>query len=453
MNKLHPTDIQQQLVNVNIAAERGDESTIDQMLSSLSDGDIARLLILSPPKMRQVTWKFVDNNRRSSLLSLLNDEVQADLLEDLEASEVAEITADMEADDVADILQQLPDRLSDEVLQSMDTARRQRAQAMLDYSEDTAGGLMNTDIITVRKPLSVEVVQRYLRLLGDTLPVNTDHLIVVDRTQEFIGVLPITKILSSPLTTTVENLMDVQTPSIPATLPAKEVAQLFEVNNLISAPVVNEDNILLGRITIDDVVDVIREDAEHPFLGLVGMSGDEDVFSSVRKAAPKRLFWLGINLLTAFVAVAAIQLFEAALERFVVLAILMPVVASMGGIAGSQTITIVIRGIAQGNVGHGNISWLVGREILMGLINGFFWALVIASIVMVWYSDLTLAIIIAAAMMLGLVIAACVGVLLPIALEKVKIDPALAGGVLLTTVTDVAGFMSFLGLATLFYSP
>jgi magnesium transporter len=319
------------------------------------------------------------------------------------------------------------------------------------YADDTAGGLMNTDTITIRARLTLDVVLRYLRRHAE-LPDMTDNLIVVNRADKFVGILPLKTLLVSDPSATVREMMVTDVDPIPVDLQDTEVARLFERNDWVSAPVVDADGLLLGRITIDDVVDVIREDADHSLMSMAGLGEDEDTFSPVSRTIPRRAIWLGLNLITAFIAAGVINLFQGTIEKVVALAVLMPIVASMGGIAGTQTLTVLVRGIAMGQVGKNNQGWLMNRELLNGLANGVLWAAVVAVAASLWFADWTIGIIIAAALVINLVTAAFVGVVLPLTLTRLKIDPALAGGVVLTTVTDVVGFVSFLGLATVFYA-
>jgi magnesium transporter len=310
---------------------------------------------------------------------------------------------------------------------------------------------MNTDTITVRPDLTMDVVLRYLRR-HEEIPEVTDNLFVVNRNDTFLGTLPIRKVLTSSPNITVREVMITDVKAIPATLPDSEVAHLFERHDWVSAPVVDDANKLLGRITIDDVVDVIIEDADHSLLGLAGLSDEEETFTSIRRSAPRRAIWLGINLLTAILASAVINIFEGTIDKIVALAVLMPIVASMGGVAGSQTLTVVVRGLALGQVSRSNLRWLMSKEFGVGCINSMIWALVMGVIASYWFGDYTIGMIIAAAMAINLLTAALAGALLPVILKTIRIDPALAGSVALTTVTDVVGFLSFLGLATLFYA-
>ena len=421
------------------------------MLKVLAAEETAHLIESSPPPSRQILWALVDEERRSDVLPFLGDELQTQFVLAMENAELVALSAELETDDMVDILQQLPDRLTREVLQAMTTQDRQRVTSALSYPENTAGGLMNTDTITVRARHSIDVVLRYLRR-HDEIPDMTDNLYVVNRSDEFIGILPLAKILVSDPNKTVRDIMLSDVKAIPVDMPDDEVARRFERKDWVSAPVVNEDGKLLGRITIDDIVDVIREDADHSLMSMAGLDEEEDTFSPVIKTTPRRALWLGLNLITAFIAAAVINLFQDSIDKVVALAILMPIVASMGGVAGTQTLTIVVRGLAIGHIKAHNQRWLIIRELAVGVINALLWAAVVAVAAALWFDDIILGGIIAAAMIINLITAALAGAILPLALNKANIDPALAGSVALTTITDVVGFMSFLGLATIFYA-
>lgn len=446
--KTHSKD---NLERLNEALSSGTFIQVRRMLNSLPSAEAAHLIESSTPKTRSVMWQLVDPEKEGDILQYLSEDVQSQFLRQMDTQKVVAITEGLAADDIADILQQLPDQVIREVLDSMDHQNRQRIEQVLSYPEDTAGGLMTTDAITVRPKITLDVVLRYLRR-HEKLPEMTDSLIVVSRRGEFIGLLSISKILVSDPSITVREIMDTDVEAIRANTPDSDVAKLFERLDLVSAPVVDDAGRLLGRITIDDVVDVIREDADHSLMSLAGLDEDEDTFAPIMKAAPRRAVWLGINLLTAFLASSVIDLFEDTIQKVVALAILMPIVASMGGVAGTQTLTVVIRGMALGVIGRENSTWLISREILIGLLNGLVWAVVVAVAASLWFDDSTLGLLIAAALVINLLTAGLVGATLPLLLKRMNIDPALAGGVALTTVTDVVGFFSFLGLATLVYA-
>ncbi|CUB03243.1 Mg2+ transporter (mgtE) [Marinomonas fungiae] len=412
--------------------------------------DVARLLESSPPKERKLLWELIDHDKQGDVLQYVSEEISIQFMKSMDTERLLAISESFDDDDLADILQQLPETLVKEVLASMTAQNRMRMESLMSYPEDSAGGLMNTDTITIRPNITIDIVFRFLRRHTE-LPEMTDSLLVVSRSDRFLGILPLRKLLVADTDTTVRDIMETDCDVIYAEQTATEVAQLFEKMDLVSAPVIDPNSKrLLGRITIDDVVDVIRDEAEHSMLQMAGLDDDEDTFAPVMQTTRRRAVWLGINLITAFIASYVIGLFQDTLDKVVALAILMPIVASMGGIAGSQVLTLVIRGIALNQIGASNARWLLNREIIVGLINGVLWATVIALLTVVWFGDMQIAYVIAGAIIINLIFAALTGTLLPIALKKLGIDPALAGSVILTTVTDVVGFLSFLGLATLF---
>lgn len=441
---------QTHLARVQALLGSGTFQQIGKMVNSLRPVEIARLLESSPPASRKVIWGLVDKDSAGEVLEDLPEDIQSEFIRDLDAEQLLELTEGLETDDVVDILQQLPEQVTQEVLAAMSDQDRVRVETVLAYDEDTAGGLTNPDTITIRPRFTLDVVLRYLRRHVE-IPPSTDALIVVNRKDHYLGLLPLTTLLTADPSTTVREVMVTEINAIPVDMPDNEVAQLFEQNDWVSAPVVDEQGKLLGRITIDDVVDVIRESADHAFMSLAGLDEEEDTFAPVLRTFPRRAIWLGINLLTVIFVASMIKIFQDTLDRVVTLAILMPIVASMGGVAGTQTLTVVIRGMAVGHIGLSNMSWLLSRELRLGLINGCLWAIVMGGVAVLWFDDMLLGYIIAAAMLVNLVVAALAGALLPMALKKLKIDPALAGGVTLTTITDVVGFVAFLGLATYFY--
>jgi magnesium transporter len=430
-----------------------DSGTLHQaarLLSALRPAEIAHLLEALPLAEREIIWGLVEEEVEGEVLVHLADEVLTDLVRKMDKEELLAATEGMDLDDLADLVQDLPRTITREVINSLDKQHRERLEAVLSYPEDTAGGLMNTDTITVRAEVTLDVVMRYLRRIKDKIPEQTDKLIVVNRDGKYLGVLSLTQLLTQEPTDIVAEVMSLDAKAIPATWSDRDVANRFEQHDLISAAVVDEDGKLLGRITVDDVVDVIREEGEHHFMGQAGLSADEDMFAPVLVSARRRALWLGVNLVTAFLASYVIGLFEHTLEKVVALAILMPIVASMGGIAGSQTLTLAIRGLALGQLSRKNARWLMLKELAVGLLNGLIWAAVVGVVAGLWFDSTDIALLIAAAMTINLMFAAFTGATLPLLLDRMGIDPALAGGVLLTTVTDVIGFLAFLGLATLF---
>lgn len=446
-SQLEPQALLQRL---NDALGSGTFSEVRQMLGSMPPVDIAHLIESSPPHMRAILWKLIDGEDEAEVLQHLSEEVRAQQLQDRAPNELANLLHDLDTDDIADLLQELPIAVTQNVLSSMDAQDRQRVEAVLSFSEDTAGGLMNTDTVSIRPNITLDVAIRYLRRHQE-LPATTDSLIVVNRRDHYVGLLPLTKLLVSDPDLTVREAMDTASEAIPADAPASEVASVFERLDLISAPVVDANGKLLGRITIDDVVDVIRQEADHNIMSTVGLDEEEDTFAPVLKSSRNRATWLGINLLTAFLASAVISLFQATLEQVVALAVLMPIVASMGGIAGTQTLTLVIRGIALGRIGIANAKWVLARELGVGLINGALWSLVVGAAASLWFGEQLIGYLIGTAMIINLLVAAVAGAGIPIIMKRLNIDPAIAGGVVLTTITDVTGFVCFLGLATLFY--
>ena len=432
------------------AIDSGSLYLVRQMIKTLPAAGIAHLLESSPPKTRTVLWQLIDKDAEGEVIQYLNEDLQNEFLSELNTEQVVELTEGLETDDLADILQQLPQQIATNVLQAMDQQDRQRVESILSYDEDTAGGLMNTDTITVRRNHTVELVLRYLRR-HESIPEMTDNILVVSRDDQFLGILPLRKVLVSDPDTSVREVMHEDIEAIPVDMEATQVAQLFEQHDWVSAPVVDKDGKLLGRITIDDVVDVIRDSTEHSLMSMAGLDEEDDTFAPVIKTARRRALWLGVNLMTAVLASLVIYLFQETLDQVEYLAVLMPIVANMGGVAGTQTLTLVIRSMALGHISPSNSRWLLTRELGVSVLNGTLWAVVISVIAFFWYGDLQLSYIIAAAMMINLVTAALAGAYLPLFLKKINVDPALAGTVALTTVTDSIGFFAFLGLATAFY--
>ena len=418
-------------------------------LPDMSPGDIAYLISASPPATRHELWSLLDHEQEADVLNELPDDIRNHFLADLQPEAVAEIIAQLDDDDVADILHELPQAETDLILDSLTTDDRERFETALSYPDDVAGGLMSTDTLTIRPYLTMDVVLRYLRR-HTRLPENTDSLIVVSREDKYVGLLPVRTLLVSDPSASVREMMKTEREPLDAMTSADEVARRFERNDWISAPVVDPQGKLIGRITIDDVVDVIREQADHSLAVMAGL-GDGDAFTPVLQTAPQRAVWLAVNLLTAILAASVISLFQATIEKVVALAVLMPIVASMGGIAGTQSLTVLIRAMAMGQINDRTEIWLVRREILVSALNGLIWAFVMALVTTYWFDDSTLGLIIAFAIIVNLLTAGIAGASLPLLLERLKIDPALAGGVILTTVTDVVGFWAFLGLAAYFY--
>jgi magnesium transporter len=436
------------LASLTGAIESGSLFTLQRMLNALHPAEIAHLLESSPLEQRKIAWELIKRDNEGSVLIELNEDVRSQLTEEMDTGDLLEALKDLDVDDMADFLQGLPDSVIQQTLAGMGRQERERVEVVLGYDEDTAGGMMDTEVVTIRSDVNVDVVLRYLRMKGD-LPSHTDRVIIVDSYDTYLGVVSLSKLLTSQPDESIWHIMNRDYSAIPADMENIEVAALFEDRDLVSAPVVSDTGKLLGRITIDDVVDVIRDEAEHSIKSMAGLNEEDDLFAPIIPSVKRRALWLGTNLITAFMAAAVISQFTTTIESAVALAVLMGIVPSMGGIAGSQTLTMVIRGLALGQIGKSNTQELLKKELLLGLINGIIWALVVFAISAIALKDIEIGILIAIAMLLNLIVAPLTGVLLPIFLRKLEIDPALAGGVVLTTVTDIVGYAGVLGLAAL----
>jgi magnesium transporter len=402
-----------------------------------------------PRRQRELVWELIGPELEGDVLLELNENIRQEFIQEMETEELVAAAENLELDDLADLIGDLPEAVTRQVLRSMDQRDRERLRNVLAWPEDSAGGLMNTDTVSVRPDVSLEVVLRYLRMRGE-LPQRTDSLFVVDRHDRYLGSISLARIITGDPEALVGESLDPEAARIEPTTSSHEVAELFQDRDLVSAAVVSADGHLLGRVTIDDVVDVIREEAEHSVLSMAGLQDEEDLFADVVTSTRRRLLWLGINLVTAFIAAAVVKTFEGTIEKVAALAALMPIVASMGGIAGTQTVTLIIRGLALGQVQWSNARWLLLKEIAVGGLNGLIWASVVGVIAVIWFDTWMIASILAAAMAINLLAAAAVGVLVPLALRKLDIDPALSAGVILTTFTDVIGFATLLGLGAIF---
>lgn len=420
-----------------------------RMINSLYPGEIASLIESLPPAKREIVWEFVAPELEGDVLIELNEDVRSGLISGMDAEELIAVTEGMEVDDLADLIGDLPEKLNQQVLHSMDAQDRERLSTVMRFEQDSAGGLMNLDAVTVRPDVTLEVVLRYLRMRGE-LPERTDRLFVVNRQDKYLGSLDITQLLIADVERTVGDVMEAESEGIAPETPAHEVAKLFAERDLVSAAVVDADGKLLGRITVDDVVDVIREEADHSVMSMAGLHEELDMFASVRASARSRALWLGVNLATAFVAANVVGLFEATIEKIVALAVLMPIVASMGGIAGSQVLTIMIRGLALGQLDGSNARWFMGKQLAVIALNSIGLSAIVAGIAWLWFRSIPIAAIIGSALIINLLIAALAGCTVPLLLRRLGIDPALAGPVVLTTFTDVMGFLVFLGLGTLY---
>lgn len=446
-NNLEPKDVASQLEAINESLNNGHYIQVRKILHNMQPANVALLLESTPVKNRSLFWQIIDTDFHGDILEELSEDVRNGIMRDMVPEKLADALEDMDTDDLAEMLHGLPEGVVQDVLESMDSMDRARAEKALSYGEGTAGFIMNTDTVTLRPEVSVEVILRYLRLKKE-LPKDTDTLYVSNRYDKLIGTVSLASLITSAPDVSVEEIMEEQPETIPVEMEDTKVAKLFERHNWLSAPVVDDNGLLLGRITIDDVVDIIREDAEHSMMSMAGLEDEEDTFAPVLKSTQRRSIWLGVNLFTALMAAMVSDLFEATLSQLAVLAILNTIVPSMGGVAGNQTLTLVIRGMALGHVSASNTRWLIGKELAIGFLNGVMWAVLIASVVALWKQDYMLGLVIAFAMLVNMVAAGLSGVVLPIIMKKLKIDPALAGSVILTTITDVVGIFAFLGTAT-----
>ncbi len=440
---------QTRLALLRDALGQGALRSAQRMVTAMHPAEVAQLLESLPPAQREVVWEFVEPDMEGEVLVELSDQVRSDVIRDMEPAELVAATEGMQVDDLADLVADLPETVTQQLLKSMDHADRERLNRVLAWPEDSAGGLMNTDTISLRADVSVEVVLRYLRMRGE-LPIRTDSLFIVDSRNHYLGAVPLTQLLTADPDSDVGAAMDSEAPRIAPETAASEVTQLFQKRDLVSAAVVDEQGLLLGRITVDDVVDVISEEAGHSVFSMAGLHDEEDIFAGVTVSTRRRLVWLGINLLTAFLAASVVRPFEGTIQKVTALATLMPIVASMGGIAGTQTVTLIVRGLALGQVQWANARWLLFKEMAVGAANGVIWAAVVGAVTVGWFGTWKIAAIIAAAMLVNLLAAAIVGVVVPLTLRRLRIDPALAAGVILTTFTDCIGFATLLGLGTLF---
>ena len=420
---------------------------IRRLLNDMSSSEIAHALESSPPKQRSIIFSLLETEEEGDVLFELGEEIQQDLISNISNEELTEAVKELELDEIVDILQNLPEERMKKILSNMSKVDRQRIEMGLTYPENTAGGLLNTDVISVRPNNSIKEVLSYLRDQKE-LPENTDKIFVVNNDNNYLGEMPISKIITTDPVMNVREIMETDMPAIDVDLEDKDVATIFERNNLISSAVIDQKGQLIGRITIDDVVDVIREDADQNLLGMAGVA--EDTFAPPGRAAKSRVFWLAMNLVTAFIAASTINIFQDVIDKIVYLAVLMPIVASMGGVAATQTLTIVLRGLTLEQINTSNIKWLFKRELAVSIINGIVLSTLVAISTYLWFQDYTLAVLIASALVINLISSVIAGILVPLILRKLNQDPAIGGSVVVTTVTDVVGFFSFLGLATIY---
>ena len=444
------TNTEKNLTQILHDLEKERSIGIRSKLSSLSPYEIARLLEAMEPRNREILWRMVDQEDEGEVLKELVEDIRQNFINEMDTNQIIAATQDLELDDLADILTDLPDQITDEVIRALDRQDQIRLESVISYDEDTAGGLTNPNILSIRRGLNIKGLIRYLRSL-EKLPENTNYIYVINRSNEYIGSVKLVDLFTEDADTSIEEIMDSEITPISASSSADQVITTFQNLDLISLPVVDKKNRLLGEITVDDVVDIIQDQANSEIFNMAGLDDEDDIFAPVLISSKRRAVWLGANLFTAFVVASAVSLFQSTIDQIVILAVLMPIVASMGGVAGNQTLILVIRGIAMGKIQRSNALRLLSKEIMVSLVNGFFWAIIVSFFaVLIFQTSWEIGIIVGASMLLNIFASAIAGVTIPFVLKRVGIDPALASGVMMTTLTDVLGFVTFLGLATLF---
>ncbi len=426
-----------------------DRAELQRKLNELHPADVARLLEALPFKERLALWQLVKSERDGDILLEVSDAVRENLIADMDDEELLAAAKDMNADELADLAHELPRDVVHELMESLDAQQRERVRSALSYESDQVGALMDFGMVTIREDVSLEVVLRYLRRLKE-LPGHTDKLFVVDYDGVLKGVLPIKRLLVNDPERQVSEVMADDPVIFHPDEDAYEAAQAFERYDLISAPVVDKNSKLIGRLTIDEIVDLIREESESEVLNMAGLREEEDIFASVWRSLRNRWAWLAVNLVTAFMASQVIGLFDDTIERLVALAALMPIVAGIGGNSGNQTITMIVRAMALDQLGSGNTLRLLRKELGVASLNGLIWGSVIGIVAGVMYENWKLGLVMVIAMTLNLLLAALMGVLIPMTLARLGRDPAMGASVMITAVTDSGGFLIFLGLATFF---
>ena len=429
--------------------EKDSANSVKNTLSSLSPYEIARLLESIEPRTREILWQLVDQDDEGEVLKELVDDVRQNIIDEMDTEELIAATQDMELDDLADILNDLPNQITDQVIKALDQEDQVRLESVISYEEETAGGLTNPNILSIRRGISINGLIRYLRSM-EKLPINTNYIYVINRNNEYLGSVKLLDLFTDNRDMPIEEIMDQSVNPIDANVKANQVAIKFQNLDLISAPVVDASNRLLGEITVDDVVDVIQDQANSEIFNMAGLDDEDDIFAPVFLSSRRRAVWLGANLVTAFIVASAVSLFQETLEQIVILAVLMPIVASMGGVAGNQTLILVIRGVAMGRIQSSNALRLLSKEFLVALVNGVFWSVIVSVLAVLFFSTTwNIGLIVGASMLINILASSIAGVSIPFLLKRLGIDPALASGVLMVTLTDVLGFITFLGLATM----
>lgn len=422
---------------------------LQKKLELLHPADVAYILEALPLEQRLDVWELVKADRDGEILLEVSDAVRQTLIADMDSDELLAAAEQLDTDELADLAPDLPKDVLQDLMDSLDAQNRARLQSALSYSDDAVGSIMDFDIVTIREDITLEVALRYMRRLG-ALPDHTDKLFVVDRDDVLHGVLPLKRLVVSDLDANVADVMSEDAVVFHPEDIADDAAKAFERYDLVTAPVVDENGKLVGRVTVDAVMDLIREEAESDMLSMAGLREEEDFFASVWKSVQNRWAWLAINLITALVASRVIGLFEGSIEKIVALAALMPIVAGVGGNSGNQTTTMIVRGLALGQVASHNMNSLITKELGVALLNGLLWGSVIGAVAYALYGSYPLGLVMMSAMTLNLLLAALMGVVIPLMMNKIGRDPAVGSSVLITAMTDSGGFFIFLGLATIF---
>jgi len=427
----------------------GNHGLLRDALYELHPAEQAYILESLPQDKRALVWELVAPESHGEILSHMHEEARIGIFDEMPAEQILAAAGEMDVEDLAVVLEELPEDITSTIIDELEQDYRQRLEMVQSFEDGTVGRRMSHDVVSVREDVNVGVVMRWLRR-HNSLPLQTDALMVIDDNGRYMGKLDVSVLLVSQSEAMVADIMRRDVDLVSASANEHELVTMFERRDLMSVAVVNDEQVLVGRIGVDDVLDLMREEAERNLLKTAGLDEQEDLFAPAFPSAKRRGLWLGINLVTVFMAAWVIGQFEEVLDKFVALAVLMPVVASMGGIAGSQTLTLMIRGMALDQIAKSNVRWLTVKELTVGGLNGIAWSVVVALVAFLWFRDTGIALIIGVALILNLLAAALSGITIPLLLKRMGIDPALSGAVVLTTVTDIVGFLSFLGLASLF---
>ncbi|WP_235040617.1 magnesium transporter [Vreelandella profundi] len=441
------TNTEEQLLYLQKRLDEEDTKALKALFTELDTLEIARTLESFPAKTRDLLWEYVPEEFIGEVLAEVDEEIRADYIEDLSASDVEQIVKGLDAQEVAEVLDVADEAIKTSVYASLDQEIRAQVENLHAYEDDVVGRYMDPETVNVKQGVSLEAVQRYIRIYH-LLDDESQQIMITDKDKRLLGTLTLIDLIKQPQDAVVDDYMD-DFFTLNDQMKVGDAAALLRSKELHFVPVCDSDGLLVGQLNATDVLEITQDDADMTLKHLSGISDEEEVFTPVLRSAKSRGIWLGINLLTAFLAAFVIGQFEAALDQIVALAILMPVVASMGGIAGSQTLTVVIRGLALGQLAGNNVRWLYNKEMWVGMSNGLVWALVVGLISHIWFGDAMITLVITLAIFINMSLANLSGVFIPIVLKKLQIDPALSGAVILTTITDVVGFLSFLGLATL----